>query len=837
MKKQNNLVRTFLFAAVLGGAGLVSSGALAQDCCLGGSATGANAWNDGLDTSAEWPPLAPPAGAAPLIGKAVAAPVPYWWYHGEVEVGGRFFLNNPRKDGLNYLRQDSLAKYYEYKTIAPGAFGGGHFQAGSSDGLYGVDFWANNAGSWLPVDNVANLRGFSDQAYLLDLSKIGEQYLTLQWDETPHVYSTGAETFFQGVGTTSLTLPPGFPLIPTPAAIPGTIAPFLYKFDLGIQRDTASVDYRWTPEDAWDIRADYSHLHRTGTLVDGVVGPTSQNTFPYGPTQVARPVDDTTQNYGVNGEYQGTSPWNQRYTFKAAYNGSQYDDAFSSYTIQNPFVPPAGSSPIDRESTFPSNRADAVGGTLAADLPWNSRYVGTLNYNMMRQNEAFIPMTAFPGAAVTPWTTLPASSLNGAINTLLSNNVLTTKITPELTSKARYRYYNFDNDTPEILFPFGYTGVDQNPLGPGEFAHDFPGGISSLSMGYIKQNAGEELNWRPTRAWNLGAAYEYERYDWTRADANATNENGGKVWADWQPTSWFNIRSSGSYSQRRYENYDYYTYVGNIQYNENLFAFPVVPGAPDGYSEAYRQFFLDNRDRTKANIEANIVVVPGLTLTPNFKYQEDYYGLNPLTEEGLTDDRGWSAGADATYAVNPRATITVGYLREYISEELYNCSCGGHLQNGALPINNPTKFIDVTDHTPVDTFTAAARVAAIPDKLDLTLRYAASHAVDHQRLSGPGAPATAATTAFPDVTTWFQRLDAAAIYTFDKETVARLGWKGDIKAKLHYAWERNAVTDWQIDTVAPYNALFATGANAIFMAYDNPNYNVHMLMASLQFAW
>ena len=99
-----------------------------------------------------------------------------------------------------------------------------------------------------------------------------------------------------------------------------------------------------------------------------------------------------------------------------------------------------------RESTWPSNNANAFSGTLGADLPWNSRYAGTLNYTMMRQNDAFIPMsTQDPGFP------LPASSLNGAINTLLSNNIITTKITPELTSKLSYRYYNFDNQTPQIF--------------------------------------------------------------------------------------------------------------------------------------------------------------------------------------------------------------------------------------------------------------------------------------------------------------------------------------------------------------------------------------------------
>ena len=65
---------------------------------------------------------------------------------------------------------------------------------------------------------------------------------------------------------------------------------------------------------------------------------------------------------------------------------------------------------------------------------------------------------------------LPASSLNGSINTLLSSNVMTTKITPELTNKLSYRYYDFKNDTPELLFaPAGCTtncwiSLDKPPL-------------------------------------------------------------------------------------------------------------------------------------------------------------------------------------------------------------------------------------------------------------------------------------------------------------------------------------------------------------------------------------
>src|ERR1039458_6346237 len=92
--------------------------------------------------------------------------------------------------------------------------------------------------------------------------------------------------------------------------------------------------------------------------------------------------------------------------------------------------------------------------------------MGTVSYNMMRQNEQFLPFTNNTGLAFlingqnpSSLAALPAQSLNGAVNTLLSNNVLTTQITPELKSKLMYRYYDYQNDTPEILVP-SWIGAD-----------------------------------------------------------------------------------------------------------------------------------------------------------------------------------------------------------------------------------------------------------------------------------------------------------------------------------------------------------------------------------------
>ncbi len=908
-------VQTYIVGAALFGSVLVSATAQAQapGCCEGGSATGANAWTAGnnwngwgeaaapiFSPSSSWPAeVERPDGSATapwvipwlatvvpddapwLAAGAKDEPAPSWWTHGEIEIGGRDFTNNPTVGGAIYgntvtgtvptqtanyvhLGENSLAKYYEYSIIAPGAFGGGHVATGSSDGLYQLDLWANNVGS--------NFAGFSDQSYLLQASKAGEQYFSFAWDETPHVYSTSAQTPFLGVGTNNLTVPSALltkPLVTT-GNVYGSggptgagIVPYLYNIDLGIQRDTASFAYRWTPTDAWDFNADYSHMDRTGTQAAGIV-----ELEGFQPTQVPAPVDDSTQNFGVNGEYLGKNLWGQ-YTFKAGYSGSIYTDNISNYTVQNPFFPVAGTTPAQTTgptagitgnclapagttkgtancgfaqlATPPSNDANSVTATATADLPLKSRYVGTVSFTQMDQNAAFIPMTDNPLAANAPngqpWystAALPQQSLNGQIDTLLSNNTITTQITPELTSKLSYRYYDFDNGTPRITFPcwvsYDGTGVTPYKVTSGATAGDVSCGsentIQSLSISYVKQNAGAELNWRPDNEWNFNAAYGYERYDYQETDANATNENSAKLSGDWRPASWFDTRLTGYYSDRTYEIYNYNEFVVANQFpTVTTTQFPATglasglnytPNTSFEYSPAYQQFMYDNRLQTKVDLVTNIVVLPGVTISPSLKYQDDHYGVNPIFQEGINDNTSIGAGVDLVYVPKPDLSFAFSYYWEDYTTLLYS--------NSGTGLPTPSTTVATNDKEYVNTFVGAVNYAAIPGRLNFDLRASVSDGVDKQACTG-------CSPAFPDVTTLDERVDATATYKLDP---ALVGF-ADMKVKLRYSWERNAVANWANDPLAPWTS--SVGTNALYMAYDNPNFNVQMVSASLIVKW
>jgi MtrB/PioB family decaheme-associated outer membrane protein len=761
-----------------------------------------------------------------------------WWYRGYIEAGWRGFLNNPQRDGIKYAGQDSLAKYYEYSTVKPGAFMDGRYAAGSKDGLYKVDLWAKNV-------------GYTDQSYSLDLAKVGEHELSVGFDQTPHVYSSSAQTIYSGVGTNSLTLPAGLANrlatdcnnanpCANPNAVRQDINTSLYRTDIGIRRDTASVDYRYTPNTDWDFRANYSNMHRTGTQVEGVVfSPGTSGVA----SQVPKPVDDTTQNFGVSGEYAGTSPWGKKFNFKVAYNGSVYQDRYDSYSVENPFCL-NGQTACARTgqlsgraalmSLWPDNQANGVTATLGADLLGKSRYMGTVSYTMMRQNQNFIPFTSNPnlGAAPggQPWNStaaLPFASLDGAINTLLVNNVLTTQITPDLKSKLSYRYYDYDNNTPERrLADFIVTDANganaTNPL----YAP-----VSSLSPAYTKQNGGAELTWRASPKLTVGTAYGYERYNWMRADVDVTNEHSGKAFADWTIVNGVLLRASWLYAQRKYETYDYVGNVASWQWPDVAGTYNPQIGGTTRYASAYRQFLLDNRERNKGKFEVMIDLAPGVTLTPSFIIQNDNYQIDNRTQEGVTYDHSWSAGAELSWLMNHDTTFLFSVMREHHDKFI--------TQGPVFPVNaTQTAWTQITDD--VDTLMVGANYAVIPNKLDVKLSYTVSTAVDHQpiNLVGGAAPSNASGGQFPDVTTLFQRFEALAKYKFDDSIAHQFGWKGDVYAKLRYAWERNSVANWQNDIMQNY----MTGVNGSYgymtwLAYDNPNYNTHLLGASISWTW
>ena len=300
---------------------------------------------------------------------------------------------------------------------------------------------------------------------------------------------------------------------------------------------------------------------------------------------------------------------------------------------------------------------------------------------------------------------LPAQSLNGNISTMLINNVITTQITSDLKTKLHYRFYNYNNDTPELRFA---DWVQKDSNSAGTFIPGYAP-VQTLSTAYTKQNFGGELNWRPSREWNFGAAYGFERYAWIRADTNATNENSGKAYVDWKPFRWITARASVLAAERRHDTYDYLQFVGSAQWPAD--AFDITR-----YSTAYRQSMFDDRDRIKAQASIAIDVVRNVTITPTVSVKNDDYRLDPSTEVGLNFDKAVSAGVELVWIVGPDTRLLLSYMNTRQRQLI--TSAGQTMPPFPADQYSTAHVIDC-----VNTYIAGITHAVIPKTLDMTLTY------------------------------------------------------------------------------------------------------------------
>jgi hypothetical protein len=445
-----------------------------------------------------------------------------------------------------------------------------------------------------------------------------------------------------------------------------------------------------------------------------------------------------------------------------------------------------------------------------------------------RQNDPFIDtatngLTYGLGAGqIRPY---PAASLNGEVNAFLTNNVLYSHLTSNLTNTARVRYYDRQDNTPTLTF-LNYAYADS--------------GLNSNvhirePHSYSRLNIEDDLKWQPNRAWTFGVGYFFERYKYENGEVDATNESGGKAFVNWTPYSWLTWRSSVQYSQRRYDHW--------------------VATFTDPATRAMRQFFVQNRDQTKAHGLIEIQLTKDLAVSPNGGVRWIEYPTDAVTNQvnaitnslGTQYDRSWNVGADLSVRITPELRATFGY--NYEEHLLYMQSCCGGAAGGFLDSNKWTT--QIAQH--YNTFVTSALWNAIPGKLDILADYVLAIANEANNttkcasnVSGcTGNNSAGPSPPWPDEKNYFQRFNILAKYYVDPSVVKQMGFVGNITLKARYTFEKNSNTNWATDNFTPYSpsaadaggADISNGGRSLFLAYNNPNYTAQIVSLGLAASW
>jgi MtrB/PioB family decaheme-associated outer membrane protein len=631
-------------------------------------------------------------------------------------------------------------------------------------------------------------------------------------------------------------------------AIQGFVNNAEKSITLSTRRDKASVAARYTPTPDWDFSAEYEHEHRTGVRAAGLSYFGDTVSAMHYPIEVPQPVDETTQNAEAKGEYSGTGIWG-KWTSSVVYNGSFYHNNLKQLDAQNPFcdttncdvltggtgVNPFFAPNALRMGLDPSNNANALTWNGALDLPfWKARYVSTVQYNAMRQNDPFVD-TGTNGLVAPPvlLNGVPIGSLNGQVNTTLWNNVVTMSPTKDLKVTLRGRHYDVDNNTPSLH-------VDDWVASDSLFA-----GIArnSLPISYVKDNASADASWKPARWATIGGGYYWERWDRKFRDVNVTNENSVKAFVDLTPNEIAHGRLSYLYGERRYGTYDTAQFV----LNPGLFA--------DQFATNLRRFDVSNRNRQKVDAQMDFAVNSFLTITPNAGLRWDDYPDPVFNMQGVSSDHSWNAGLEAGAALGPQVKLMAAY--NYEDRRLNMAGGNGNAGGGLDPaFNCPADLTNTVNPAACTwlnnteqryhTFLLAGDWKVVPDKFDLRLEALYTMASESNQLTpciatGADACNGFGLNPFPEAHANLLRFNAVGKYYVDPDLVRQMGWTGDVVVKMRYTWERNRVDNYAINDMTPYvgtpDGQLEGGSRALFMAATNPNYTAQTVALAVALHW
>lgn len=574
---------------------------------------------------------------------------------------------------------------------------------------------------------------YKNQSYLATFGQHGKFKVQFRYDEIPHVYTNTTRTIFTETSPGVLTVPLALKTALQTASSTGTAAAISLSLPNFIQTQavcgqaippatqpapcnqqfitprilrkagTGLVTYNFTPD--WKISGMFSRENQVGSRPIGFFFSSSPlanaSAQPTGVTgrqspgtgvEVPEPINYFVNNFTVMTEY-GRNHWG----IQVGYTGSVFENNIGELVADNPFATadlavqliPNGTSGC---TTTPGCVIGAVPSRGQMDLyPNNSAHylsfagifgfgrhfnlLGTVNPGWLRQNDPFLPYTL--NSAIAGLTPLPALSLDGKKQTLAMNWTLVADLPRNLQVAAKYRHYDYNNNTPERTF----TPVQGDTIGASFTAgQNAPGTKDNLPYGYNKKTLELVGNWFLAKRNSIKLGYEGEWFNREHRDVHESAEHSFIAAGDFSPWKEFLFRAAYRRSNRTPQDYQ-----------DELAEFGGVPVAcsdttTTGFTDVQR---CARRFDESARIlnRADLILQYDLSkfsFTGSFQtVQQDFNRpggtnsvtpLNFLTGAASTTEPYYLYGAlkdisyvwsfDATYAFSPEVSLFAEYSKE-----------------------------------------------------------------------------------------------------------------------------------------------------------------------------
>ncbi len=447
------------------------------------------------------PPAQPPEAPAETV---VSLFEPTWQ---QFEIGGRF----SSIDG-------DPARFQRYADIRDGIlFTNARYARAHPEGN-----WAYR----VAADNV----GWRDQRFFGDYERPGRFSISGLWDEIPQFYSVDTKTPFTESGGALVLDDATQQRIQAGQANLNAYVPIAPQFDLHERRDIGSVSFVATPTAQIDLKATYTMQRHVGELPWGASFGFSND------VEVALPYDSRTNDFTLGAEWN-----NDRSMLRVAYTGSWFDNLDDTLVWDSPLRlddHPSSGPGRGRMALWPSNSAQTVSVAGHTKLARRTQLTGFISFGSWNNDE---PLQPFTINAAVPQLALPRATTQGDALVVSTNLSLVSRPATDVRVSARFRRYDYNNDTPHTAIPefINYdTSIKVSSTGgPEPYSH-------------TRNTFDADATWSGLKPVALTAGYTYNGNSHDFRIFESTGEHVLRLTADAVGSQWVTFRAQYEIADR-----------------------------------------------------------------------------------------------------------------------------------------------------------------------------------------------------------------------------------------------------------------------------------------------
>ncbi len=307
------------------------------------------------------------------------------------------------------------------------------------DGFYIKDFYLQYAEEaqelTSALKNIVPLSNIADDGQVdLNFRRYGVIDVNLGLKKFPRDYTNDAESLFTNVNPYTYRIPES----------PGSAIPF----DASTQRDNYALNARLTPGDLLTVTTSLSVENRKGRRPLTMENLTGSAATPTAITEIAEPTDYTIAIIALGLEYSDNIVNMQLDNNIQIFSNTQPDDVI----WYNPWQPDA----YGRARTADDYTVHSLSFRPSIRLSDEIRLVNSLSYSTVTNSISLAPLTT----ANIEGDTFQKNIIETDVRSVNFSSTLTTMPSPDIRLNVKYKYYAYENDTPEIEAPPKYILLD-----------------------------------------------------------------------------------------------------------------------------------------------------------------------------------------------------------------------------------------------------------------------------------------------------------------------------------------------------------------------------------------